>query len=136
MQKRVNTEGNYFEGDAITDNSFCRQDGEEATSDVSLSQLDKLSANFEFHIQWIPSHVGSIAMCSPIERKSKEISPEFPPEHVWYPRRLPGGALIVEGHRGQQTCISQFSRGPLKHLTFELGLKNFLKICVAVVVVV
>ncbi|GFT04506.1 hypothetical protein TNCV_1930151 [Trichonephila clavipes] len=38
------------------------------------------------------------------------------------------GAVLFEGHSVQQTCISRFTSGHLKSLTFEQELKVF-KIC-------
>ncbi|GFV22664.1 hypothetical protein TNCV_2078541 [Trichonephila clavipes] len=31
------------------------------------------------------------------------------PKHIWYSKNTPGDALLFEGYRSQQTCISRFA---------------------------
>ncbi|GFV31860.1 hypothetical protein TNCV_3790701 [Trichonephila clavipes] len=97
--------------------------------------IDNLSANFEFHFQWIPSHIGIIRneIADSLVRAASLNTPRLdmhftfsevfsdkkkqgdlwrvPPEHVWYPRKHPGGALFFEDHKAQKNCASQFASG-------------------------
>ncbi|GFU93330.1 RNase H domain-containing protein [Trichonephila clavipes] len=93
-----------------------------------LRLIYKLSANFEFHFQWILSHVGmvgneiadSLAKAASLDTPRPDIPFTFsevfsdnkkrqrnlwtvPPGYDWCPLKRPGGALLFEGHKGQQT---------------------------------
>lgn len=115
-----------------------------------LNSLSRLSVNSEVHIQWIPSHVGisgneiadSLAKAASLESTHPDVLCTFsevfseykkttrnlwsvPPVHEWYSRNRPGGALLFDGLRGHQTCISRFASGHLRSLSYDQGLKVF-----------
>ncbi|GFW31839.1 hypothetical protein TNCV_5040091 [Trichonephila clavipes] len=106
-----------------------------------LRVIDKLTANFESHIQWIPSHVGildnkivnSLTKAASLETSRNDMPSTFsemfsdskkirsqrdlwrvPPEH-FSTGKHPRGALLFEGH-SQQTPISRFASGHLQSL--------------------
>ncbi|XP_071043019.1 uncharacterized protein [Parasteatoda tepidariorum] len=123
--------------------------GDRAAASI-LGMLFRLSADFGVHFQWIPSHVGikgnemadSLAKDASLEPLQPDLPSTFnevfseckkmfmdlwrvPPPHSWYFRKRPGSALLFEGPRSQQTCLSRFASGHLRCLSYVQGQKTF-----------
>ncbi|GFT79031.1 uncharacterized protein TNCV_3094081 [Trichonephila clavipes] len=48
-----------------------------------------------------------------------------PPEHHWYQCSRPGGSLVHDFNRQEQTILALFRSGPLKLVKFSEGSKSF-----------